>query len=80
MFSASLRQNPQFLLRQSRLMSSKVLVQLKNADVHRFGVQKPAFKDLSLSFKNTERWVIVGPVSAGKSTLAEVKHATKWIE
>jgi molybdate transport system ATP-binding protein len=61
-------------------MSSKVLVQLKNADVHRFGVQKPAFKDLSLSFKNTERWVIVGPVSAGKSTLAEVKHATKWIE
>jgi molybdate transport system ATP-binding protein len=48
------------------------LVQLENAQVHRFGVKEPAFKNLSLTLKNNERLVIVGPVSAGKTTLAEV--------
>jgi molybdate transport system ATP-binding protein len=60
------------LLRHVRFYASKTLVQLENAEVHRFGVKEPAFKNLSLTLKNDERVVIVGPVSAGKTTLAEV--------
>lgn len=55
-----------------RSYASKTLVQLENAEVHRFGVKEPAFKNLSLTLRNDERVVIVGPVSAGKTTLAEV--------
>ncbi|KAI8142822.1 P-loop containing nucleoside triphosphate hydrolase protein [Fennellomyces sp. T-0311] len=47
------------------------LVEFKNANVHRFGVKEPALKNLSLSIKSDQRLVIVGPVSAGKSILAE---------
>lgn len=64
--------NQHFFSRNVRLYSSKTLVQLENAQVHRFGVKEPAFKNLSLTLKNNERLVIVGPVSAGKTTLAEV--------
>lgn len=60
------------IINQVRFYSSKTLVQLTNANVHRFGSAKPAFKNLSLTLKETDRLVIVGPVSAGKTTLAEV--------
>lgn len=59
-----------------RFYSSKTLVQLEKAQVHRFGIKEPAFKNLSLTLKNDERLVIVGPVSAGKTTLAEVISLT----
>lgn len=58
--------------RQWRYYSSKTLVQFDNAKIHRFGVKEPAFKNLSLTLKSDQRLVIVGPVSAGKTTLAEV--------
>lgn len=67
-----LKKSLPLFLRQVRFYSSKTLVQLENAEVHRFGVKEPAFKNLSLTLKNDERVVIVGPVSAGKTTLAEV--------
>lgn len=60
------------LIRHARFYSTKTLVQLENAQVHRFGVKEPAFKDLSLTLDDSQRLVIVGPVSAGKTTLAEV--------
>lgn len=63
-----------------RSYASKTLVQLENAEVHRFGVKEPAFKNLSLTLRNDERVVIVGPVSAGKTTLAETiagKHSVQ---
>lgn len=60
------------LTRHARFYSSKTLVQLENAQVHRFGAKEPAFKNLSLALKDDQRLVIVGPVSAGKTTLAEV--------
>ena len=56
----------------TRSYSSKTLVQLNNAKVHRFGSKEPSFKNLSLTLNRDERVVIVGPVSAGKTTLAEV--------
>ncbi|GAN02967.1 molybdenum transport ATP-binding protein [Mucor ambiguus] len=59
------------LMRHARLYSSKTLVQLDNAQVHRFGVKEPVFKNISLALKDDQRLVIVGPVSAGKTTLAE---------
>ncbi|CAO3616070.1 unnamed protein product [Mucor hiemalis] len=61
----------QAVSRLIRSYASKTLVQLENAEVHRFGVKEPAFKNLSLTLRNDERVVIVGPVSAGKTTLAE---------
>lgn len=60
------------LKRHARFYSTKTLVQLENAQVHRFGTKEPAFKNLSLTLKEDQRLVIVGPVSAGKTTLAEV--------
>ncbi|KAG1083533.1 hypothetical protein G6F42_022181 [Rhizopus arrhizus] len=59
------------LKRHARFYSTKTLVQLENAQVYRFGVKEPAFKNLSLTLKDDQRLVIVGPVSAGKTTLAE---------
>ncbi|KAL7330386.1 hypothetical protein PS15p_205344 [Mucor circinelloides] len=59
------------LIRHARFYSTKTLVQLENAQVHRFGTKEPAFKNLSLTLKDDQRLVIVGPVSAGKTTLAE---------
>lgn len=56
-----------------RFYSSKPLIQFNNAQVHRFGVKEPAFKNLSFHLNQDQRLVIVGPVSAGKTTLAEVK-------
>ncbi|KAI8388246.1 P-loop containing nucleoside triphosphate hydrolase protein [Radiomyces spectabilis] len=63
------------------------LIEFKQANIHRFGVKEPAFRNLSLTIADHERLVIVGPVSAGKSTLAEAlagKHlaqplaSAKW--
>ncbi|KAI8637430.1 P-loop containing nucleoside triphosphate hydrolase protein [Parasitella parasitica] len=59
------------LARHARFYSTKTLVQLENAQVYRYGVKEPAFKNLSLIMKDDQRLVIVGPVSAGKTTLAE---------
>ncbi|KAI8994718.1 P-loop containing nucleoside triphosphate hydrolase protein [Pilobolus umbonatus] len=50
-----------------RLYSSRVLVQIENATVN----SKKPFRHLSLTLKNDQRVVIVGPVSSGKTTLAE---------
>lgn len=61
-----------FLKRHARFYSSKTLVQLDNAKVFRFGAKEPVFKNLSLTVKKDDRLVIVGPVSAGKTTLAQV--------
>ncbi|KAG2202365.1 hypothetical protein INT47_008836 [Mucor saturninus] len=72
---------------QVRLYSSQTLVQLQHANVFRFGAKKPVFQDLSFTLKKDDRLVIVGPVSAGKTTLAQTiagKHsiqplsAAKW--
>ncbi|KAI9484196.1 MAG: P-loop containing nucleoside triphosphate hydrolase protein [Benjaminiella poitrasii] len=76
------RFRPCFRIANIRFYSSSknILVQFENAHVHRFGVKEPAFTNLSLTLKKDERWVIVGPVSAGKTTLAETiagKHAVK---
>ncbi|KAG2176315.1 hypothetical protein INT43_005549 [Umbelopsis isabellina] len=49
----------------------KTLIEFDNANVHRFGNKKPAFKNLNWKLQDGERWVVVGPVSAGKSTFAE---------
>ncbi|CEP12230.1 hypothetical protein [Parasitella parasitica] len=57
--------------RHARFYSTKTLVQLENAQVYRYGVREPAFKNLSLTVNDDQRLVIVGPVSAGKTTLAE---------
>jgi molybdate transport system ATP-binding protein len=59
-----------------RFYSTKTLVKFENAQVHRFGAKEPAFRNLSLRLTSDDRLVIVGPVSAGKSTLAEVS----WME
>jgi molybdate transport system ATP-binding protein len=64
--------NRHLFSRNIRFYSSKTLVQLENAQVHRFGAKEPAFKNLSLTLNKDEHLVIVGPVSAGKTTLAEV--------
>ncbi|KAI7903474.1 P-loop containing nucleoside triphosphate hydrolase protein [Cokeromyces recurvatus] len=65
----------------SNSKNNDILIHFENAKVHRFGVNnKPAFENLSLTLKKDERWVIVGPVSAGKTTLAETiagKHEIK---
>jgi molybdate transport system ATP-binding protein len=50
----------------------KPLIEFENANVHRFGNIKPAFKNLDWKLQDGERWVVVGPVSAGKTTFAEV--------
>lgn len=60
-------------LTQARFYSSKTLLRLENAQVVRFGAKEPVFKNLSLTLKENDRLVVVGPVSAGKTTLAEVK-------
>ncbi|KAG0168023.1 hypothetical protein DFQ28_005906 [Apophysomyces sp. BC1034] len=62
---------PRLLVRQVRCYSNDTLIEFKHANVHRFGATKPAFKNLSLAIRRNQRVVIVGPVSAGKSTLAE---------
>ncbi|KAG2235932.1 hypothetical protein INT48_004262 [Thamnidium elegans] len=67
-------------LTQARFYSSKTLIQLENAQVVRFGAKEPVFKNLSLILKEKDRLVVVGPVSAGKTTLAETiagKHAIR---
>lgn len=58
--------------RLGRGYSSQTLVQLDHANVFRFGAKEPIFQDLSLTLKKDDRLVIVGPVSAGKTTLAQV--------
>ncbi|KAG0946698.1 hypothetical protein G6F57_004512 [Rhizopus arrhizus] len=63
-----------------RFYSTKTLVKFENAQVHRFGAKEPAFRNLSLRLTSDDRLVIVGPVSAGKSTLAETiagKHVIR---
>ncbi|KAI9262519.1 P-loop containing nucleoside triphosphate hydrolase protein [Helicostylum pulchrum] len=65
-------------LTQTRFYSTKILLRLENAQVVRFGAKDPVFKNLSLTLKENDRLVVVGPVSAGKTTLAETiagKHA-----
>lgn len=52
--------------------ANSTLVEFKNANIYRFGTKEPVLKDLSIDLKRDQRLVIVGPVSAGKSTLAEV--------
>ncbi|OBZ82745.1 hypothetical protein A0J61_09205, partial [Choanephora cucurbitarum] len=54
-----------------RLYSSKTLVQFENAQVYRSGISEPVFKQLNLTIKDNQHYVIVGPMSAGKTTLAE---------
>lgn len=62
-----------FFFQHIRLYSSgKPLVKFENANVYRFGSKEPAFKNLTLTLNSHDRLVIVGPVSAGKTTLAEV--------
>lgn len=56
------------------------LVEFKNANVYRFGAKEPALKDLSLSIQRDQRLVIVGPVSAGKTTLAEALSGRHLIQ
>jgi ABC-type bacteriocin/lantibiotic exporter with double-glycine peptidase domain len=51
------------------------LIQMKNATIQRFGVKQPVFQDFSLTIERDQRWVIVGPVNAGKTTLAEVSNS-----
>ncbi|KAI9313436.1 P-loop containing nucleoside triphosphate hydrolase protein [Dichotomocladium elegans] len=43
---------------------NSTLVELKNANIYRFGSEEPVFKDLTLSIRRDQRIVIVGPVSA----------------
>lgn len=59
-----------------RYLSRTTLIALEHADVYRFGVKDPVFKDLTLDIDSNQRVVISGPVSSGKSTLAEVKVET----
>lgn len=60
--------------------ANSTLVEFKNANIYRFGTKEPVLKDLSLDLKRDQRLVIVGPVSAGKSTLAEVfKKGIIWL-
>lgn len=62
-----------FFFQHIRFYSSgKPLVKFENANVYRFGSKEPAFKNLTLTLNSHDRLVIVGPVSAGKTTLAEV--------
>lgn len=56
---------------QRRVRFIQTLVEFKNANVHRFGQNEPAMRDLTFSIDRNQRLVIVGPVSAGKTTLAE---------
>lgn len=64
----ALERTPCWTLRRA----NATLVEFKHANIHRFGTKEPVLKDLSLELKRDQRLVIVGPVSAGKSTLAEV--------
>lgn len=56
---------------QRRVRFIQTLVEFKNANVHRFGQNELAMRDLTFSIDRNQRLVIVGPVSAGKTTLAE---------
>jgi molybdate transport system ATP-binding protein len=60
------------LFSSSALLFNKTLIQFENANIHRMGQLNPTFKNLTWKLKEGERWVVVGPVSAGKSTFAEV--------
>lgn len=60
------------LFSSSALLLNKTLIQFENANIHRFGQLNPTFKDLTWKLNDGERWVMVGPVSAGKTTFAEV--------
>ncbi|KAI8332503.1 P-loop containing nucleoside triphosphate hydrolase protein [Chlamydoabsidia padenii] len=61
----------QLLIRLRQYSTRKSLIQLENATVQRFGAKQPVFQDLSLTIERGQQWVIVGPVNAGKTTLAE---------
>ncbi|CDS13401.1 hypothetical protein LRAMOSA05579 [Lichtheimia ramosa] len=63
----ALERTPCWTLRRT----NATLVEFKHANIYRFGTKEPVLKDLSLELKRDQRLVIVGPVSAGKSTLAE---------
>ncbi|SAM09860.1 hypothetical protein [Absidia glauca] len=67
----TLKSNTHLLIRRLYSTHQQPLIQLKNATVQRFGAKKPVFQDLSLTIKPGQQWVIVGPVNAGKTTLAE---------
>jgi ABC-type molybdenum transport system ATPase subunit/photorepair protein PhrA len=69
---STLKSNTHLLIRRLYSTHQQPLIQLKNATVQRFGAKKPVFQDLSLTIKPGQQWVIVGPVNAGKTTLAEV--------
>ncbi|KAL0083416.1 P-loop containing nucleoside triphosphate hydrolase protein [Phycomyces blakesleeanus] len=63
-----------------RHQSTKTLVKFDNADVHRFGIKDPVFKNLSLTIPENQHLVITGPINAGKTTLAEAlagQHSVK---
>ncbi|KAI8069691.1 P-loop containing nucleoside triphosphate hydrolase protein [Gongronella butleri] len=51
--------------------TSRPLIQFNQANIFRYGVDKPVFENLSLELDKSQRLVIVGPVNAGKTTLAE---------
>jgi ABC-type molybdenum transport system ATPase subunit/photorepair protein PhrA len=67
------------LFSSTTLAFNKTLIQFENANIHRFGNLKPAFKDLSWTLKDGERWVVVGAVSAGKTTFAEVGESQYFV-
>ncbi|KAI9030095.1 P-loop containing nucleoside triphosphate hydrolase protein [Phycomyces nitens] len=63
-----------------RHQSTKSLVTFDQANVHRFGIKDPVFKNLSLNIPENQHLVITGPVNAGKTTLAEAlagQHSIK---
>lgn len=64
--------NKRILLSRFYTSSISNLIELKNATIYRYGKKEPAFEQLSLTIQRNQRWVIVGPVNAGKTTLAEV--------
>ncbi|CAO3658171.1 unnamed protein product [Umbelopsis vinacea] len=47
------------------------VIRFENANIHRIGQLNLTFKNLTWKLKEGEQWVVVGPVSAGKSTFAE---------
>ncbi|ORX57531.1 P-loop containing nucleoside triphosphate hydrolase protein [Hesseltinella vesiculosa] len=63
--------------------STKPLIQFSNASVYRYGGTKPVFENLNLTLEQSQRLVIVGPVNAGKTTLAETlagRHSVQPLE
>ncbi|CAO3594540.1 unnamed protein product [Absidia cylindrospora] len=56
------------------------LIHMKDATIQRFGVKEPVFRNFSLTIECDQQWVIVGPVNAGKTTLAETLAGRHSVE